>query len=113
MLGALPIFLLSCAGSKTQAEGAACDGATWPATTAAGQIMIADTGGGKVVLVDRADGYQEAELCLSSLLPEDCSEVRSDGAASCQVFGVTTDDDGLLVSFSNTTPAPNMATPTS
>jgi hypothetical protein len=86
------------------ADGQACDAPSWPATTAAGQIMIADTGGGKVVLVDREEGTEEASLCLSSLLPEDCSEIREDGAATCQVFGVTPDEDGLLISFANTTP---------
>lgn len=103
--GALLIFLLSCGRSQDAAEAAACDGPAWPASTVPGQIMIADTGGGKIVLVERVDGQEEATLCLSSLLPDDCAEIREDGAASCQVFGVTADDDGLLVSFSNTSPA--------
>jgi hypothetical protein len=103
--GALLIFLLSCGRSQEVSNDATCDGGTWPASMVPGQIMIADTGGGKIVLVERVDGGQEASLCLSELLPGDCSAIREDGAASCQVFGVTSDDDGLLISFSNTTTA--------
>ena len=104
MYGALILFLTSCGGSPLSADEQACEQASWPTDTANGQIMIADTGGGRIVLVDRADGHEESSLCLSSLLPEDCSEIRADGAASCQVFGVTPDDDGLLISFANTAP---------
>jgi hypothetical protein len=103
--GALLILLLSCARFQESARDDSCLETSWPSETTPGQIMIADTGAGKVVLLSRDDGVEEAELCLSTLLPEDCSAVRDDGAASCQVFGVTADDDGLLVSFSNTTPA--------
>lgn len=105
MSSVLLIVLLSCGRLPEEPTADSCDGPPWPASTMSGQIMIADTGGGKVVLVDRVGGEQEASLCLSSLLPDDCGLLREDGAASCQVFGITDDSDGLLVSFSNTSPA--------
>ncbi|MDG1478270.1 MAG: hypothetical protein P8R54_01700 [Myxococcota bacterium] len=96
--------LLSCGRLPEESTVDTCDGPPWPASAMPGQIMIADTGGGKIVLVDRIGGEQESSLCLSSLLPDDCATLREDGAASCQVFGITADNHGLLVSFSNTSP---------
>ncbi len=81
-----------------------CQNVSWPTTGVTGQILIADTGSGMIVLVDRQDSVEEAGLCMGALLPEECSAPREDGSASCQIFGVTPDEGGMLVSFSGAVP---------
>jgi len=79
-----------------------CEGLVWPTQidSAQGAVVVADTGRGQVLVVDRV-GNSLGGMCMASILPDDCQGTRADGSASCHVFDVTFEQDGMLLSYSS------------
>ncbi len=69
-----------------------------------GRILIADTGHGRLVSVDRASGQTIGHLCMANLMPASCGDERADGSVRCGVYGFLREPGGeadhVLVTFS-------------